>query len=508
MARQIIALPPIVLRLLKQRRDETALLWSPVHFGPNLQRGHERDPSLYLTAHCETYDIRPRGLTREWALALALVPEGTVPRLWPRPLPDETTLRLLEAVEAAFAECEEASGHDKMALAAALTEAKEAPAIGWRPISPLPARTPQQRWLRREGLIVCRHLETELGTIDHELAGYRARLEATNGESMMVPLSSHAELAAHLRLRSRGGRQYPVASLVRSTSRWGNFQNTLASAFAAVEAAECALDRFDPHGPYYKPAVGVGALALMNAHILGATSSQGQLPQWRAYPDQPFGDGSAPVASDRVPVAAIPGAVHRLLRGAAPERWLGIHPLVHAAIVHLELARIHPFARANGRTARLLVQVLLQRRGLPALPWEWAVARLYSSYRQALRESLLEDSPLPFAKALIEVCSLAVRLGDRLTESIAGICSALATALEEEGLSREVALHYAEDLSGGVLVPSLRAWSALPGRDAIIGRLVDRGILDAIRTPGSVLFGAPAIRELLEVKCSECGSVF
>lgn len=40
-----------------------------------------------------------------------------------------------------------------------------------------------------------------------------------------------------------------------------------------------------------------------------------------------------------------------------------IHPIEHAAIVHNELVSIHPFVDGNGRTARLLMNLLLLRAG-------------------------------------------------------------------------------------------------------------------------------------------------
>lgn len=50
-------------------------------------------------------------------------------------------------------------------------------------------------------------------------------------------------------------------------------------------------------------------------------------------------------------------------------RWLeagaGEHPLIRAALAHYELAAIHPFVDGNGRTARLLMNLLLMRSGYP-----------------------------------------------------------------------------------------------------------------------------------------------
>jgi len=51
------------------------------------------------------------------------------------------------------------------------------------------------------------------------------------------------------------------------------------------------------------------------------------------------------------------------------EKWRaeggGLHPVVRAALAHYELAAIHPFVDGNGRTARLLMNLLLLRSGYP-----------------------------------------------------------------------------------------------------------------------------------------------
>jgi Fic family protein len=49
-------------------------------------------------------------------------------------------------------------------------------------------------------------------------------------------------------------------------------------------------------------------------------------------------------------------------------RPFALHPVVHAALVHLDFVKIHPFVDGNGRTARILMNVLLRREGYPAMP--------------------------------------------------------------------------------------------------------------------------------------------
>lgn len=45
-----------------------------------------------------------------------------------------------------------------------------------------------------------------------------------------------------------------------------------------------------------------------------------------------------------------------------------IHPVLHAALAHLDLVKIHPFTDGNGRTARILMNLMLQRTGFVAMP--------------------------------------------------------------------------------------------------------------------------------------------
>jgi Fic family protein len=51
-------------------------------------------------------------------------------------------------------------------------------------------------------------------------------------------------------------------------------------------------------------------------------------------------------------------------------QWLNDHfekenPVILAAMAHHEMAKIHPFADGNGRTARLLLNLILLKRGYP-----------------------------------------------------------------------------------------------------------------------------------------------
>lgn len=81
-----------------------------------------------------------------------------------------------------------------------------------------------------------------------------------------------------------------------------------------------------------------------------------------------------------------------------PDRFgfdANLHPVYAAAKAHLELAAIHPFVDGNGRTARLLQNLLLKRRGFPP-----AVIRLEErlEYYQALEEATTAGSEESFIR--------------------------------------------------------------------------------------------------------------
>jgi Fic family protein len=61
---------------------------------------------------------------------------------------------------------------------------------------------------------------------------------------------------------------------------------------------------------------------------------------------------------------AIPSEMNRLIRWIQKERSK-LHPIELAAILHHKLVYIHPFFDGNGRTARLIMNLILMQRGYP-----------------------------------------------------------------------------------------------------------------------------------------------
>jgi Fic family protein len=76
--------------------------------------------------------------------------------------------------------------------------------------------------------------------------------------------------------------------------------------------------------------------------------------------------------SDYVPpeAIAVPGLMADLITWLNGDEAGGVHPVECAALAHFQLVHVHPFIDGNGRTARLLMNLVLMRAGYPpAIVW-------------------------------------------------------------------------------------------------------------------------------------------
>jgi Fic family protein len=95
--------------------------------------------------------------------------------------------------------------------------------------------------------------------------------------------------------------------------------------------------------------------------------------------------------------AAVPGLMHDFVAwlGGEAQQW---SPVERAALAHFRLVDIHPFVDGNGRTARLLMNLMLIREGYPA-----AIVRREDrlSYYAALDEARAGETD-PFVNLVAE----------------------------------------------------------------------------------------------------------
>lgn len=71
------------------------------------------------------------------------------------------------------------------------------------------------------------------------------------------------------------------------------------------------------------------------------------------------GDFMPPTADE------IPGLIEEFVRWLNSEEALSLHPIELAALAHYRLVYIHPFYDGNGRTSRLLMNLVLMQAGFP-----------------------------------------------------------------------------------------------------------------------------------------------
>ena len=83
-----------------------------------------------------------------------------------------------------------------------------------------------------------------------------------------------------------------------------------------------------------------------------------------------------------------------------PDLRARLHPVEYAAVLHRELATIHPFIDGNGRTARLLMNLALLQSGYPIAVIPPILRR---KYIEALEKSHRQDDR-PFLDLIISVC--------------------------------------------------------------------------------------------------------
>jgi Fic family protein len=63
------------------------------------------------------------------------------------------------------------------------------------------------------------------------------------------------------------------------------------------------------------------------------------------------------------PVSGVSSQMHDFVEWLSLKEVMELHPVLKAAIIHYELARIHPFVEGNGRTARAMATLVLFNEG-------------------------------------------------------------------------------------------------------------------------------------------------
>ncbi len=171
---------------------------------------------------------------------------------------------------------------------------------------------------------------------------------------------------------------------------------------------------------------------------------------WRTATFGPFPSGTVPPPPWLVP-RDIAAYVDRLAAGP-PDR---ANTLVWIATAHERFERIHPFTAGNGRTGRLVMNLLLRRCGFPP----FAVRdRDGATYARALRRADMRD-PWPLA-TLVARCVLASlsRLAACAENDDLAELSRLASGAEREALYKAAQRGRLRTVRRGASVLTTKAW--------------------------------------------------
>lgn len=100
--------------------------------------------------------------------------------------------------------------------------------------------------------------------------------------------------------------------------------------------------------------------------VIGGLVENQKVGKWRpgdVYVLDDLGDGREMLRFKAPSVKQVPSLIKDLLQWLKNSKKENVHPIIRAALLHLEFVSIHPFTDGNGRAARLLTQLQLYRDG-------------------------------------------------------------------------------------------------------------------------------------------------
>lgn len=198
----------------------------------------------------------------------------------------------------------------------------------------------------------------------------------------IYPLLLRSESIASSRIErvSASGRDVSYAQLGEQQDHLRNHEAM--SVARTVQATRTAIEQLAERGAWDIDDVEQIHRAL---GVVGAATGLRQVDVWVGGRDKVRGDYVAP------PPDEVPSLVEDLLS------WLndsGEHPLLLAAIVHLQFESLHPFEDGNGRAGRALVHAVLERGGVVRsglLPISTAIRAREREYVQRLSAARTDD---------------------------------------------------------------------------------------------------------------------
>lgn len=482
--------------LLRNLHSVRPALWEAGFDTPRLWR--DAAPTcILIEADVTRYGLGHRPVLQDSVVALAIVETGTAPSIWPRPLPDSATKRLLDAFEPIVYSIDGLSAHARVAIAAAFHAARQAPMIAAETLVLLPPQTKRERKSRMHGLRLTSAFSTELSELDTHVSRYGDSVRQEDLEECIAALSSCSELGMRLRLRPGNRGDDSVASLL-TISRRSSLEALMVSVAGLSDATLHTLASHAPHSPQQNAITTVDGLAHIQSIVTDAAHRQTRNP-WRSYDSGNLAAARRAHLDSPVPSMAVLKGVNRWIQHSDRRRWVSCHPLVAAAILHTEFVRLRPFEVGTRRVGRILFQSHLHAAGWPALPWSVAFERRHDDYLAALEESLGTRSYEPILMFVLEAGRIALAKGEAMVPVMRQERERLVTAFSTDpDIGSEDAQLYAEALLSSIFLEGFGSTRGLQNNRSALQRLHIAGAIDRIRTPIGAVYSAHLCRELMK----------
>ena len=263
--------------------------------------------------------------------------------------------------------------------------------------------------------------------------------------------------------------------------------NTDEQAFAAYrDALRYVLHLHDdPHFVYHES-------LLRSLHYMLLSHEPAHHPgRWRAAPIRVHGSGMWEVLYEPPPPELVPDLMHELMARLNEKDDTPV--VVRAAMAHLNLVQIHPFADGNGRMGRALHTLVMVRDGVLDPEFsslEKSIARDRTRYRESIYELGAAWNPAADARPFLRFCLTAhLHQAERALHDARRMNAVWAEAtreVEKLGLPERIIYALTDAAAvGHVDATAYGQWAGVDARRARadLQKLVDRGLL--VRSRGA-----------------------
>lgn len=372
------------------------------------------DPLVYCP------ELRSHHVDDFYAL-LILDAESPAPHALPRPLSDQLALHILDQVHAALQTLPNLSAHEKLEMASAFNLAQTAVDIQ-RPTRTRKPDTIYESTVLGEAAALHRIVAPGLAGLDRKLASYRRLVAASGLDAALLRLGFQAELGHKLELSPAGRRLVPA---VKARTRRGGINELVRTAHNQLAAFQRAAEAIYAGEVENTSWLQAETLLDIHARLLAGLPGGERGGRLRCHEMRIKSPIDGHIRLLDLPGEEVAEAFADLLAGFDAALWRDFHPILRAALAHVEYCRVHPHSDGNGRMSRILLQALLLESNVPALPLGAILEWNRTSYMDHIAQAVAQRNPLTFVRFLLKAVDQAVAVGRLMIRKLQPHCQSL-----------------------------------------------------------------------------------